>query len=311
MDDAGLDPDNTPYTTDKGSNMMAATKSKCHVNCACHRLSTSINTAWDASCAQNQELKELDDCTNSLVKFVKKSGGIQYNLPSALKAGGKTRPWRGLINRFRSISKSYEALKPLLRKKRREDLVVTVEKILLDEVLHILEKAEEIFDILEYSFVSSLQFVLPSFYKLRNFWSDMSASDTAAGRVLKRNLVIALDTKMWDDITALHVAASYLGPSLKGLSFVKDTNEWRSLLEQEADIVKKNAMTAAKVFVYPTKELEDSDVESLENDEDEREPAVECANKRAKYDPLAEFRNAAVDNERRKKSSNLTAEVRK
>ena len=96
---------------------VAATKSKCHVNCAYHCLSTSINTVWDASCAQNEDLKELDDCANSLVKFVKKSGGIQYNLPATLKAGGKTRPWRGLINKFCSISKSYVALKPLLREK--------------------------------------------------------------------------------------------------------------------------------------------------------------------------------------------------
>ena len=74
-------------------------------------------------------------------------------------------------------------------------------------MLQILEKAE---DILEYSFVSTLQFVLPSFYKLGNFWYDLSASDTAAGRILKRNLVSALDTKLWEDITILHVATSYL-----------------------------------------------------------------------------------------------------
>jgi len=34
LDDAGLDPENTPCTTEKGSNMVAATN---HVNCACHR----------------------------------------------------------------------------------------------------------------------------------------------------------------------------------------------------------------------------------------------------------------------------------
>ena len=65
--------------------------------------------------------------------------------------------------KFCSISKIYEALKPLLREKRHEDLVAPIEKLLLGEVLHILEKAEEIFDILEYSFVSSLQFVLAAF----------------------------------------------------------------------------------------------------------------------------------------------------
>jgi len=88
---------------------------------------------------------------------------------------------------------------------------------------HILEKAEDIFDILEYSFVSSLQFVLPAFYKLQNFWCNLSALDTPAGRILF--LVSALDTKMWDDINALHVAASYLDPSFKGFSFARDAKE--------------------------------------------------------------------------------------
>ena len=60
--DAGLDAENIPCTTDKGSNMVVAIRSKCHVNYACHHLSTAINTAWDASCAQNEELKELNDC---------------------------------------------------------------------------------------------------------------------------------------------------------------------------------------------------------------------------------------------------------
>ena len=137
----------------------------------------------------------------------------------------------------------------------------------------------------------------------------MSTAYTAAGHVLKRNLVTALDSKMWEDITALHLAASYLDPSLKGLSFIKDTGEQHNLSEQAADIVKQNAMTAAKVHMYPANELEDSDVEVLENNGQERETAVEHTNKRAKYDPLAEFRNAATDSESRKKSSNLIAKI--
>ena len=70
------------------------------VNCACHRSSTSINTAWDISCTHCVELKELDDCANSLAKFVKKSGEVQYNIPAILKAGGKTQSWRRLIIKF-------------------------------------------------------------------------------------------------------------------------------------------------------------------------------------------------------------------
>ena len=177
----------------------------------------------------------------------------------------------------------YELYRAPLRDKRHEDLVAAIEKLLLEEVLQILEKTEDIFDILEYSFVSTLQFVLPSFYKLQNFWCNLSVSDTAAGRILKRNLVSALDTKFWEDITALHVATSYLDPSLKGFSFVRDAEERHSLSEQAACIIKQNAMAVAKAHVYPPKEPEDSDVEALE------EEIEAVANKRLKHDPLTEF----------------------
>jgi len=58
---------------------------------------------------------------------------------------------------------------------------------------------------LEYSYIVTLQSVLPAYYLLRNYWSDLLTNDSAAGHILKRNLVTALDEKMWMDITALHV----------------------------------------------------------------------------------------------------------
>ena len=45
LSEVDLDTTQTPHTTDKGSNMLAATSFKCHITFACHRLSTSINTA--------------------------------------------------------------------------------------------------------------------------------------------------------------------------------------------------------------------------------------------------------------------------
>lgn len=225
LSDAGVDVEDCPCTTDKGANMVAAASTKCHVICACHHLSTSINTAWEKSIEECDDIACLDTSTNNLVKFAKKSGGIQYNLPASLKSGSKTRPWRGLINKFSSISKSYDALKPLLREKRQEDLILAVEREILEEVLSILQKAEEIFDFLEYSYICTLQFVLPSFYKLRAFWSAKSTTDSVAGRVLKRHLISCLDEKLWPDISALHVTASWLDPTLKSFSFVKDIGE--------------------------------------------------------------------------------------
>ena len=64
-----------------------------------------------------------------------------------------------MISKFSSIIASYEALRPLLRDKRREDLIVSIEKSLLEEVLGILKKAESTFDILEFSFIPTLHLV--------------------------------------------------------------------------------------------------------------------------------------------------------
>ena len=76
-----------------------------------------------------------------------------------------------LINKFSSILKSFDALRPLLRDKKQEDLIVSVDIMLLEEVLQILRKAEAMFDILEYSYISTLRSVLPAYYKLHNCWS--------------------------------------------------------------------------------------------------------------------------------------------
>ena len=66
--EAGLDEENVPCTTDKGANMVAATHSKCHINCACHCLSTAINAGWEISCELCVDLKSLNECADSLIK---------------------------------------------------------------------------------------------------------------------------------------------------------------------------------------------------------------------------------------------------
>ena len=67
-------------------------------------------------------------------------------------------------------------------------------------------------------------------------------------------------------------------PSLKEFVFIKQFSK---------DIVKENTMNVAKICVL-TKEFEESDVELLENDKEERPKTVENINKNTKYVPLAE-----------------------
>lgn len=141
--EADLNAENVPCTTEKGANMVAATQSKCHINCSCHHLYTTINTRWEISCELSIELKSLNECTDSLIKTVKESGGIQYNLPASLKSGQKTHPWRSLINKFSSNFKNFDALRPLLRDKRQEDVIINIDTVLVEEMLEVLGKAEQ------------------------------------------------------------------------------------------------------------------------------------------------------------------------
>ena len=172
-----------------------------------------------------------------------------------------------------------------MRDRKRDDLLVSIDIALLEEVLKILQKAEAMFNILEY-YIVTLQSVLPAYYLLHNYWSELPTTDSTAGSILKRNLVMALDEKMWMDITAPLVAASYL---LKSFSFVKDGKERRNLLEQAVQAARENVMHYDGILVS-----NDSDTSDLEDMIATAEcPDNETSTKKAKYDPFAEFINVA------------------
>ena len=127
-----------------------------------------------------------------------------------------------MIGKFSSILTSFDALRPLLRDRKRDDLLVNIDIVLLEGVLEILQKAEAMFDILAL-LLCNLFCMHTTCFVITG--QELPSTDSATGRILKRNLVTALDEKMWMDITALHVAASYLDPSWKSFSFVKDGKE--------------------------------------------------------------------------------------
>ena len=103
---------------------------------------------------------------------------------------------------------------------------------------------------------------------------------------LEKDLVSTLDRKMWKDITALHVAALYFDQSLKTFSFVNNTREQKNLLEQAVKAARENALSCISV----ADESEDSDIDDVGESSDN-----DVASKKTKYDPFAEFRNAALD----------------
>ena len=113
-----LNLENTPCTTDKGSNIICTTKSKTHVDCSCHRLNTAIDTARKQDMAQDDNIQQLNTFSHKLVKYVNQASGIQSNVSVSLKHKGEAHPWRSLSDMFSSISRSHEALIPQVRERK-------------------------------------------------------------------------------------------------------------------------------------------------------------------------------------------------
>ena len=202
---AGLKPDTVAVTTDKGANIVAATAQKIRVDCACHRLHTAIEIAWKTSKECSSSLTDLDEQCHKLVQYVKKTNSIQSQLSITLKQGGVTRPWRALVNMMKSIianiDDSHHVLANALRSRRKESLISDIDDILLKAVYEVLSIAEHVFDTLEFNSSPTLWNVVPSYYLLRGFWSETNVSDLPEVRKLTKELVQALDGKVWISIT--------------------------------------------------------------------------------------------------------------
>jgi len=68
---------------------------------------------------------------------------------------------------------------------------------------------------LEQSKQPTLQNVVPAFYLLRNVWNQKISTDDRRVKCLKKELVLQLDDKVWPAITAVHLTATYLDPTLQ------------------------------------------------------------------------------------------------
>ncbi|KAI6650786.1 Hobo element transposase HFL1 [Oopsacas minuta] len=205
----------TPCTTDKGSNFICATLAKTHVDCACHRINTVIDIAWKQAMDSNPELKLLDQSAHTLVKFVNQACGIQSELPTTLKHGGETRPWRSLHSMFFSI--------------------------LLREVVEFLSGFSDLFDLLEYANKPTLQNLVPVYYTLYELW-QIKEEDSEIQQVLKAEFLPVLTEKLWNSIEMLHLSATFLDPSLRSFTFVRSKVDREGFFRQ----IKESLLSLAK-----------------------------------------------------------------
>jgi hypothetical protein len=126
MREYGLSLQDTPVTTDHGSNVVAALRNNIRLDCMCHRLHTVLETAWRETKNEEQEAASYETSISDLCRYVKQSTGLQEQLPMSLKHGGDTRPWISMFRRAQSVESSYETLVTLLTARNKLDAIANV-----------------------------------------------------------------------------------------------------------------------------------------------------------------------------------------
>ena len=124
----GLPQQDTPVTTDHGSNIVAALRNAVRLDCMCHRLHTVLETAWRDTKAEETDAAAYETAIAELCRYVKQSTGLQEQLPKSLKHGGDTRPWTSMYRRSESVEDSYEALVTVLTARNKLALVAKVNR---------------------------------------------------------------------------------------------------------------------------------------------------------------------------------------
>ena len=219
LDEFSLSVEDTPFTTDRGSNIVAALKNNIRIDCACHRLHTVLETSWKDTKTEMSAASSYDEGISDLCRYVKQATGIQEQLPKSLKHGGDTRPWTSMYRRAESVDASYDALVNILKEKNKLELIANVNRSLNKEIMLLTKSIVDVFMSLEKVNEPTLQYVAPSYYLLQDRFRSMPGESVVI-KTFKQYLRSNLDEKFWTSIKALHWMASFLDPSFKQLIFV-------------------------------------------------------------------------------------------
>jgi hypothetical protein len=215
----GLSENDTPFTTDHGSNIVAALHSNIRLDCVCHRLHTVLETAWRETKRDNEDAAKYETAVSDLCRFAKQSTGVQEQLPKSLKHGGDTRPWVAMYRRSDSVESSFDALVPILTAKGRLDLIGNVSRSLNLEILSITKCVKTVFESLEKVNEPTLQLVAPSYYLLMKKLAP-PARESNSMRMFRDYMRKYLDEKFYTSIKALHWIATFLDPTFKQMEFI-------------------------------------------------------------------------------------------
>jgi len=109
LEEYNLPTGDTPVTTDRESNIVAALRNSVRVDCACHRLHVS-EIIVERHEEQVTDAASYETAVSDLCRYVKQATAIQEWLPKSLKHGGDTRSWTSMYRRAESVEASYESL---------------------------------------------------------------------------------------------------------------------------------------------------------------------------------------------------------
>ena len=222
--------DETPCTTDKGANVVCALNFAARIDCACHRLNTVIESAWSEIQQCNSDLNDLDKFTKEQVRYVHQAAGIQARLPTTLKGGGLTRPWRSLAATYESLGHCYEKWREILHGRQKLSYITRIDIDLVNQIAAFLKPATKLFDKLEGANAPTLQFVLPSYYTLYEQFQP-KPEDNEVLSLCKEKFLSNLN-KLWQSITMIHFLATYMTPRFKSFKFVKSLPDRATFLDQ-------------------------------------------------------------------------------
>ena len=218
----GIPEEETPVTTDHGSNVVAALRNCVRLDCMCHRLHTVLETAWAETKRSEPEAVEYESAVADLCRYVKQATGIQEQLRKSLKHGGDTRPWTSMYRRAEAVEASYEDLVTVLTTKNRLELIANVNRGLNKAIMELTRSIKTVFESLEKIDEPTLHLVVPSYYLLMSKFAP-GIRDSAVILSFRGNIRKYLDQKFWTSIKAFHWMATFLDPSFKQLDFILQT----------------------------------------------------------------------------------------
>ena len=218
--------DETPITSDSGSNILKALSDNVNFVCFCHRFHTCFTDAMKATIQEDSDLRLLIDDMRALQGYVSHAGGINHQLPITIKSACLTRGWEDIIQLFHAFDESFDTLNDLLSKKELQHKLPR-NRTLISLVQNWIAPLRQIFRELETSKRPALHMVLVAYYKVEKYCESASNSHPCL-RILAKYLWSAMEKKYWTSTTTTHMIAVFLHPNLKSLSMIANSSSTKS-----------------------------------------------------------------------------------